>query len=223
MRSLDDLAVSADVGARANLPQLFAGRRHLRPFEVRTIFVEAEKEVEASDPDLARLYTLLALAFEAMLKPDRTNEPFQPLMTFENGTRTPVPADFGEAHLALLSAISLSGLPAVFSARIADILWTRRYRAGGGPPAHAMVAINAYLEDGRHQQSGPNWVYAAKSLERAVRLAFLIDKRGTGVWTKAEAAVAEFADAFEAAGQWRGLLDAFALMYEFGIGEADEK
>jgi hypothetical protein len=141
-------------------------------------------------------------------------------MTSANGTRTIVPTDFCEKHLELLRELDGSGLPAVFTARIADILWTRKHRGGAGPAGYAVAAIERYLEDARHQQTGPHWVDAAEGLERALRLAALIDARGEGIRTRVEAAVAELADAFEAAAQWRGLLDTLALMRAYGIGEA---
>jgi hypothetical protein len=215
---LDELAVDPAVLGRANLAAVLGTLVNTRPHDLRTAFSSAAASAEADAP-LAKLYTLLALAFEPVLRPQQVQEPFAPLMTFEGGGRTLVPADFAAAHLEVLEAALDAGLPPVFNARLADILWTCRHTGGGGPAKHAAMAVEAHLADARVKQKSEDWVCAPKSLERALRLSYLVDRRGENTHRSSRQATAELAAAFEAAQQWRGFLDANRLMHEFGIGE----
>lgn len=217
--TLEDLLVDPTVVARANLEQVLGGLSSTRPHDLDAAFKGAAASAEAADPPLSRLYRLLALAFEPVLRPDRVQEPFGPLMTFGDGRRTLLPSDLAPGHLDLLQAASDEALPPAFNARIADILWTRKHGGRQDLPRHAATAVGAYLADARLQQWGDGWVCAPKSLERALRLSSLVDRRGLGPHQAARGAAAELAAAFEEARQWRGVVDAHRLMHEFGIGE----
>lgn len=217
--TLTDLLVEPSTPDRADIRAVLARVAHARPLDMRLVFASAAAEAEASDLPLSRFYRLLALAFEPALRPDKAQEPFGPLMTFGNGERTLLPRDLAPGHLDLLRAALDEALHPAFNARLADILWTCKHGARQDIPRHAATAVNAYLADARLQQRGEDWAFAPRSLERALRLSFLVDRRGQGVHQAARDAVTELAVVFEAARQWAGVSQALRLMYEFGIGE----
>jgi len=77
-RSLNDLAVPAEVAARAGLSALFAERSHLGALDVRTVFYEAAGAMEQSDPDLAKLYTLLGILLPLVVAAGARRRPEDP-------------------------------------------------------------------------------------------------------------------------------------------------
>lgn len=218
--TLEDLLVDPGVLARANIQGVLAGLSRTRPHDLRAAFVSAAEAAKAGDPPLSRLYRLLALAFEPLLRPGQVQEPFSPFRAFGDGQRTLLPSDLAPGHLDLLQAALDDALPPAFNARLADILWSRKHGGRQQVPRHAVTAVNAYIADARLQQRAENWVCAPKSLERALRLSYLVDRRGLGVHQAARDAAAELAAAFEEARQWRGVIEAHRVMHEFGIGES---
>lgn len=218
--TLAELLVDSSTPDRADIGNVLTRAAHPRSFDFRTAFLSAATAAEVTDLSLSRFYRLLALAFEPMLRPDKVQEPFTPLMTFGNGERTSLPRDLAPGHLNLLQAALNDELHPAFNARLADILWTCKHGARQDLPQHAAAAVNAYLADARLQQRGEGWAFASKSLERAMRLSFLVDRRSQGMHQDAKDAVTELASAFEASRQWAGVSQTQRLMYEFGIGEA---
>jgi Domain of unknown function (DUF4209) len=217
--TLADLLVEPSTRDRADIGPLLARLAHARPSDLRMAFADAAAGAESTDPPLSRYYRLLALTFEPTLRPDNVREPFGPLMTFANGERTLVPRDFAPGHLDLLQAALDGTVHPAFNARLADILWTCKHGAKEDLLRHAATAVNSYLADARLKQHGQDWVFAPKSLERALRLSFLVDRRGRGVHQTARDATTDLAAAFEAARQWAGVSQAQRFMHEFGIGE----
>ena len=217
--TLADLLVEPSTPKRADIGTVLAGVAHIRPHDLRMAFARAAAAAEATDLPLSRFYRLLSLAFEPTLRPDKVQEPFGPLMTFGNGERTLLPHDLSPGHLDLLRAALDEALHPAFNARLADILWACKHGPKQDLPRHAATAVSAYLADVRLQQRGEDWAFAPRSLERALRLSLLVDRRGQGVHQAARDATSELAVAFEAARQWAGVRQVQRLMHEFGIGE----
>ena len=218
--TLAELLVESSTPERADIGTVLAGVAHIRPHDLRIAFMHAAAMAEATDLPLSRFYRLLSLAFEPTLRPDKVQEPFGPLMTFGNGERTLLPCDLAPGHLDLLQAALDEALHPAFNARVADILWARKHGSKQDLPRHATTAVSAYLVNARLQQRGEDWAFAPRSLERALRLSFLVDRRGQGVHQAARDAATDLMGAFEAARQWAGVVQVVRLMHEFGIGES---
>ena len=96
----------------------------------------------APDTPEARVFTMLSAVTGMHLKADEREEPYGPLMTLADGSRTAVLADFRNGHVDLLAEIAMRCRNPVLKARLADVCWVldrRRGRLGA-------VAIAAYID-----------------------------------------------------------------------------
>lgn len=141
---------------RVGEPEAIAFRR---AFDER-----ANEACSAGDVELEMVMRMVSGVF-SMCSCDDPNQPFGPIATFSDGTRTLIPEDLIEEELEDLEALIEASENPVFVARIADVLWIRRRN-----PAFARRAITAYLVS-TEMTEGDSWVPRRDSLRRAAQLA----------------------------------------------------
>jgi len=95
---------------------------------------EGRKEDEAL---LALLHIVVAMGLHG----DDPKRPFRPAVVMTDGSRTPLPEDFGDEHFETLMRIRELVNNIELKARISDVLWQRKKR----DVQDAKVAIQAYL------------------------------------------------------------------------------
>ena len=218
--TLAELVTDVSVVQRAKIMEVLAtGPSELR-FDMHTPFLKAAAAVEADDPELSIFYRILALAFDAVLRPANAREPFGAKVVWKDGSESFVPTSFRPGQLQLLQAVINDQLPPFFNARLADILWVCKFGGGKEARGYAEIAIRAYIADARVKQTTPEWPQASFALERALRLTYLLGRsRGEDAIKEVTAAAEDFAVSFEQAHQWVGASKALHLLSEFGIGD----
>ena len=106
-------------------------------------FLDASKQaLEDEDLTKAKCLALLSDACSMIIRPEKINEPFKPLIVV-NGRRTAMPEDFQENDIAFFLLIVEEIDNYWLKARIADLVWLlfkpRQKK-------HALLAIDAYIE-----------------------------------------------------------------------------
>ncbi|MDR3488434.1 MAG: hypothetical protein P4M05_26475 [Bradyrhizobium sp.] len=145
------------------------------------LYERAFAAAQAAGDDAGQLvYRLLAQVCSIALRPSDEGNNWLPLLSFTDGTHSPITEDFRGAQTELLRDVAqLSKTPAL-RARLSDIAWSNHRRDG----ASATAAIEAYCEtvdgllDG-HLTSlyGLNAGMAAKTpMHRALQIAWLTTK-----------------------------------------------
>lgn len=95
------------------------------------------------------------------------DNPFHPMMTFTDGSRTMIVDDIGEEEMEVLAEIVDSVVDSEMQSRIADMLWIR-----GRNYQMAIRATNAYLASAKNLKDSDNWLTPTSwRLERAIQLA----------------------------------------------------
>lgn len=223
-RTLEDLAITVEVMARVDVATALADTMGAPLYKLREALREASRSHEGSDADLSRAFALLGLAFDASLVPSLVPDPFKPLIEWQ-GSRSVVPADFGAGHLdAIAAALGKHANDPAYDARLADVLWVCAH-GGRKDPANARRAIEGYLASARLRlgnEEGSTEV--AHTLERALRLSYLVDRRGReGLHEASRNTTLDIARALRTVPeQGHVLLDIHSLLHEFGIGDAAE-
>lgn len=111
---------------------------------------------------------LLADASSMMLKPERSNDPFDPCFVME-GKRSALPQDFTEADVALFAEIAEQVDDARLRGRLADLAWLCSTHRN---PDHALMAIDAYRQLDLDTET---WIRDGRECwERAIRLALTL-------------------------------------------------
>lgn len=82
--TLGPLLVESSTIERSEIAAEVAGATGGRPYDFRRAFDDAAEATELTDLPLCRLYQLFALAFDAPRRPERAQQPFAPLMTYES-------------------------------------------------------------------------------------------------------------------------------------------
>jgi hypothetical protein len=105
---------------------------------------------ELPDTPGKRVFTMLWAITGMHFKPEESNEPFGPVLTFADGRRSAIPSDFRKVHLDLLAEMATRARHPVLRARLADICWLLdRKRA-----KLARLAMSSYLEIVRSVENG---------------------------------------------------------------------
>jgi Domain of unknown function (DUF4209) len=129
-------------------------------------FFEKAKEAQelGNITDQAAL-TLLGCVTSPRLKSESNDEPFAALWVMNDGSRSPIPTDFSDAHLNIIRDFVPDITDAELRARIADILWIRLhdYRM-------AQLAVDSYLASASLLEDPEKWTYCVDRIERALRL-----------------------------------------------------
>lgn len=103
--------------------------------------VQPNNEIIPETPAV-RVFAMLWAITGMHLKPNEPNEPFGPMMTLVDGSRSAIPSDFRGSSLDVLAYMSERAANPVLRARICDTCWLLdRKRAGLG-----ILAISSYVE-----------------------------------------------------------------------------
>ena len=88
-----------------------------------------------------RVMMMLSSITGMHFKPHERNEPFGPMVTFADGSRSAIISDF-RAHLELLADLAVRATNLVLRARLSDVCWLLDRKRG----TLALAAISAYAE-----------------------------------------------------------------------------
>lgn len=132
-------------------------------FKQAAIQAREERETLRSE-----VFRLLAGITSMWLDPSGNKDnPFHPMMTFTDGSRTMIVDDIGEEEMEVLAEIVDSVVDSEMQSRIADVLWIR-----GRNYQMAIRATNAYLASAKNLKDSDNWLMPTSwRLERAIQLA----------------------------------------------------
>jgi hypothetical protein len=138
-------ASMADLGNR-DFEAPIAGLTSVASYELSERYRRAVRPLGAAGPPPdtpeARLFMLLSAVTGMHLKAHERDEPFGAMVTFADGSRSAIPADFRDGPVELLSAMASRAANPVLRARLADMCWLldrRRGRLGS-------LAIAAYVD-----------------------------------------------------------------------------
>jgi len=172
----------------------------------------ARAALENGDVARGKVLWLLADASSMMLRPQRANEPFQPVMVVD-GKRSSLPEDFQDSDIGLLAQISEEINHPWLQARLADLVWLLRHPRS---PKHALIAIDAY----RALPLDVNtWISGGKECwERAISLARML---GAGAGERLQEIEASISDAFHATQEGDGFLAVWLsdLLFDYRLGQ----
>ena len=130
-----------------------------------------EKARALTDSDIALANHLegLAQVLYMDLIPARRDEPFDPMIVID-GKRSALPEDFNNEQLNLWATLLHPSVPWPPNAiaRIADVLWLRKY---GNRIQYAEMAVQSYLKYAQVAEDCGHWIPCREHLERAFRLA----------------------------------------------------
>lgn len=159
----------------------------------RQFTLAAEAALDGGEPKRAKVLWLLADASSLRLMPDSVNEPFRPVMVWENGDRSAVPEDFTPDDIAFFAAIIDDLDHPWLKARIADLLWLLRKPRR---TTDASAAIDAYCAT---PLASNTWHRGARQAwERAAVLARQLGKKAAKQLDRIEVALY---NAFDGAGE----------------------
>ncbi|GAB1488483.1 DUF4209 domain-containing protein [Opitutaceae bacterium] len=96
---------------------------------------------------------------------DTPLEPFVAFARFPD-SRSPIPSDLSADDVEALRLVAPKAADPSLRARLHDVLWVLVKDVPAG-----QEAARAYLEAGKIQNSGENWIYAVGSFKRALQLA----------------------------------------------------
>lgn len=129
---------------------------------------KASDAIEKDEQEKAAVFRLLAGITSMWLDPSQnSDDPFHPMMTFTNGSRTMLIDDIAEEDLDVFAETVETIVDPEMQARIADILWIRRRNY-----QMAILAAKAYLEAAKKLKGSEHWLTPTSwRLERAIQLA----------------------------------------------------
>ncbi len=133
-------------------------------------FTKAREAEESGDTTGREVFGLLGAVTSLLLQPDSREQPFIPMLVTPQQRSASVD-DFTDAHLDFFAALAPDAADPEIRARLADVLWVRRrdFRIAG-------LAVEAYLESARTLERTGEWADAAARVERALRLAAMLDR-----------------------------------------------
>jgi hypothetical protein len=119
----------------------------------------------AGDEKGHQVFRLLTAVASFWPNYDSNEEPYRPVIKWNDGRRSAIPEDLTPADLDALAGILADIRDAEFRARVADVLWVCRkdYKA-------ALAAVDAYIESARTLETGEFWSPTAERLLRARQL-----------------------------------------------------
>ena len=100
-----------------------------------------------------------------------SHDPYHPIFQNANG-RTATPGDLSDDDLSTLEQIIPLLYPTVVLARVCDVLWIRRRKFH-----FAENSLKIYLECAQKEFDLENWIFSAKYIERALRLASMLRRK----------------------------------------------
>lgn len=185
---------------------------------------QAASQAEATgDAALGGTLRLLGIALDPTLASASSQEPFRPYPVI-GGQPSPVPEDFTPDQVRAFASILDAVRDAELKARLADIVWLRRGDLSDKRAAFdaARIAVGAYLEAAEAPEAAGQIDRAIERLERAARLARLVDSKGKDMRPRAEAALVGAARRIAAAGEHGWLCRLHGVLHELHVGEPAE-
>ncbi|MCG5531461.1 DUF4209 domain-containing protein [Halorhodospira halochloris] len=170
-----DLKVTAEHFAKSGWKQAIDGARREGYSAMWSALSGAARQAMA-DEKLAegKVLWLLADACSMTLRPERSNNPFDPFFVME-GRRSGLPEDFAEEDIAFFAEIVEQADDAWLRGRLADLVWLC---SKPRDPKYALIAIDAYRE---LELDTETWIRGGRECwERAIRLALML-RDGSGV------------------------------------------
>jgi hypothetical protein len=144
---------------------------------------------DAGDDLGRRVFSLLHAVASFYPNYDARGNPYGPMWTNANGTRSMNAEDLTDADLAALSGTVADIKDPEYRARVADVLWItdKNFKA-------AKIAIIAFLESAERLKTDDLWPPYAERLERAAQISVKkgFESEYTLVLQALEAAIAEF-------------------------------
>jgi hypothetical protein len=125
----------------------------------RAFWEKAQEAKEAGKVKEQAVFEILAFVTDKVIKPESTEEFF--LEKFQNLT---------DEHLEFFKEIAPEISDPELQARVADILWCRRYPQNGYYKM-AQLAVDAYLQSAIELEDLEHWTWCFDRIERAFRLA----------------------------------------------------
>ena len=146
------------------------------------MYEEACRQVQDTNPQLAKTYQALAIITSFVPNFDSLAEPYRP-MFIRGGRRSAVPDDLTAEDLAVLPVLLEKLIEPALKARILDVLWIRKrdFQA-------ALKAVDAYVLGAEKLFKTEAWVYGVECLRRAFQLAASLGGGGRNASQKTEAA-----------------------------------
>jgi hypothetical protein len=138
-----------------------------------SLFFAKAREAEAVGDNVTQeVFDLLGAVSSLMLKPDSKDEPLAPQVVFKTG-RSAIVDDFTDAHLDLFKALLPDIADAEMRARVGDLLWVSKRHDFQA----AQIAVEAYLASAKDLEDPSDWPEGADRLERALRIAAVLDRK----------------------------------------------
>jgi hypothetical protein len=154
----------------ALIDQLVGRAEKAEGYWIADVFVKLAAEDRLSD-EASTAWRLLAELMRMHFRPQDPNEPFGPVMTRADGSRSLIPLDLQANEIVFLRAALDRVTDCEVRARLADTLWLVTRDA-----AHAREAIRAYLASSERLEDPQQWPPATERLQRAARLARSLGK-----------------------------------------------
>jgi hypothetical protein len=134
-----------------------------------------EREEDRWSPEQRECLRFIGAVLMMMVRPDQPADPYGPMFVMDGQLRA-IPADFDKQGLLGIEAWALSLQDPELRARFLDVLWVqaRSFAAAKG-------SVEAYIASALRLEHPLEWTYGQKRLERALRLAAVLGKGGTGL------------------------------------------
>jgi hypothetical protein len=144
---------------------------------------------DAGDDLGHRVFSLLHAVASFHLNQDSRGNPYGPMWTNSDGSRSLCAEDLSDSDLAALSGIIAEIADPEFRSRVADVLWVTKkdFRA-------AKLAVAAFLESAGNLKTDDLWPPYAERLERAARISVIrgFETENATVVSTLKTAVVEF-------------------------------
>lgn len=172
--SIEDVPLSIDDFHQSNCQQIAANADKDGYHGLYKAFLDAAEQVyKEGFQRKGKCLSLISNACSMMLSPGKFNEPFKPLMVF-NDRRTALPEDFQKADIEFFALILNEVNDDWLKGRLADLLWLlSRPRE----VKYALLAIDSYMKlplrsDAMVREGRESWeraIYLCKNLQNTAR------------------------------------------------------
>ena len=127
----------------------------------------------SGDDRRAQVFGFLEEASSFGWEPGSSGEVFRPQVTFTDGGRSRIPADYSDEEVGLLKSLVSGIRDPEMRARVADLVWER-----ARDYVSAQSAIDAYLASASRLEDPVKWSAGARRIERALNLSRSIRDNG---------------------------------------------
>lgn len=163
--SADEITAASLKGSGYEQALAVAKERDVQDYHI-ALYAEAKQTENGGNATMARLLRFLGDLCSMHFTLDKPQDPFGPLATWNNGTRTMLPKDLSDAQVTSLREFYKTLSDPELVARVADILWVR-----SRDHQAAQAAVKAYLESATTLEDPESWVACYERIERALQIA----------------------------------------------------